>query len=172
MPGIRYCFDEEKIINLKNKNKANPQAIGESLEQIAEKTGALTPGAVVDAARSPRSVLHRHFEWDDQKAAEQHRLMQARDLIASIHVEHEATDNGLARAFLSVRDEEGVRYRRLSDILASADLQARVLEAAERDLQAFEERFRNLHDVCVLVREAREKVAAHRRAKKETRAQT
>ena len=40
--------------------------------------GKLTAQAVVDAAREEGSPLHGFFEWDDNKAANEYRLLQAR----------------------------------------------------------------------------------------------
>jgi hypothetical protein len=56
------------------------------LEKL-EKEDALTPDNVVQEARSPDSPLHDKFEWDDDVAAHQHRLYQARKLIGSIKIE-------------------------------------------------------------------------------------
>lgn len=66
-------------------NKKLLQARQEALQEIAAKHGGvLRPVDVVDTARDPKHVLHGIFEWDDSKAAHQHRLYQARDLIASV----------------------------------------------------------------------------------------
>lgn len=46
--------------------------------------GVLTPEAIVQEAAKKNSVLHAMFEWDDAKAAHQHRLDQARELIARV----------------------------------------------------------------------------------------
>lgn len=48
--------------------------------------GTLTPEEVVRLARSPDSVLHDAFEWDDSVAAHKYRLDQARDLISSFEI--------------------------------------------------------------------------------------
>lgn len=54
------------------------------LDALAAKNGGrLTPDQVVAAAKSPRSPLHKHFTWDDRKAAMSWRLDEARELIAS-----------------------------------------------------------------------------------------
>jgi len=42
---------------------------------------------LVRTARSPRSPLHKLFEWDDKAAAQEHRLVQARVMISSLQVE-------------------------------------------------------------------------------------
>jgi len=167
---IKYVFDEDKVLNIKGADKAKAQEIGEALAKISEQEkGRLNPKAIVDAARSNRHVLHKHFEWDDGLAAEQYRLVQARDIVASIHIEHEETENGVARAFLSIRDKDGVSYRTLDEVIGSADLQSKVLASAERDLLAFESRYRSLNDICELVRGVRQQVAI-RRSKHENRA--
>lgn len=61
------------------------QEIREHL-QFLEVNGRLTPERVLDDAKRPESPLHKHFQWDDQKAAEQHRLDQARDLIRTVKI--------------------------------------------------------------------------------------
>ena len=171
MAAIKYVFAEGEILAIKAADKANPQIIGEELEKIAQKAGGhLTPPAVVEAAKDRKNPLHRHFEWDDRKAAENYRLDQARQIVRCIHVENAEAENGASRAFLSVREKDGVSYRSFGDVLASADLQAKVLAAAERDLLAFEARYRNLEDVCSLIRQARQQISARRVAGHDNRA--
>lgn len=166
----RYVFDPDQVLSIKAKDKANPQKIGEALERVsAQAGGRLEPRAVVDAARDRKSILHRHFEWRDDVAAEQYRLEQARSLVRSIHVENVDAESGVARAFLSVREKEGVAYRSIGDILGSADLQSRILAQAERDLLAFETRYKSLEDICGLIRQARERLS-NRRSANESRA--
>lgn len=160
---MKYVFREDEILTIKARDKANPQKIGEALENVSARSGGrLAPKAVVDAARDRKSVLHRHFEWRDEIAAEQYRLEQARGLIRSISVENTDTSTGYARAFVSVRDRDGTSYRGLEEVLGSQDLQQKVLAAAERDLLAWENRYRDLQDICSLVREARERLSAKR----------
>lgn len=165
---ITYTFRDEPVAIL-NAKKADPQRIGRALAKIAaDGAGRLTPSAVVEAARDVRSPLHRHFEWDDSKAAHAYRKDQAREIIRVIRAE----ENGSTptRAFLSVSDGSGVSYRTAQEVMASVELQLAVLKAAERDLDAFTARYRDLVDICDDVRAAREKVKA-RRETAEARAQ-
>lgn len=161
---MKYVFkDEGGILTIKAADKADPQKIGEALEAIAQKSGGrLIPAAIVDAARERRHILHKHFEWDDATAAEAYRLDQARSIVRCIHVDDAETESGRARAFMSIHDKEGTSYRSLTEIMGNADLQAKVLAQAERDLISFENRYRDLSDVCELVRSARERIAARR----------
>lgn len=166
MKVIKYIFKEEPV-TIKNAAKANPQKIGEELTKIADSAGGrLTPKAVVETARNPKHVLHRHFDWDDQIAADKWRLDQARTIIRSIRVEEDESEP--VQAFLSAKDGDGVAYHTHAAVQSSADLQLAVLKAAERDLDAFERRYKELQDICESVREAREK-AARKRSEIESR---
>lgn len=159
----KYTFDPDRVLSIKSAAKADPQKIGEALEKISATAGGhLTPEAVVIAAKDRKSVLHKHFEWNDEKAAEAYRVDQARSLVRCIHIDGQDTENGIARAFMSIREKSGTSYRGLSDILGSADLQARILAQAERDLLAWENRYKQIEDVCALIREARKRLSARR----------
>lgn len=152
---IQYVFRDSPVA-IKARDKADPQKIGEALSDIASTNGGeLTPLAVVEAASRPKHVLHRHFEWDDAKAAQAYRLDQARTIIRAIHVEDTESEEGHAAAFISISDKAGTSYRLLSDVKKNADLQARVLAQAERDLEAWENRYKALEDICRIVRDAR-----------------
>jgi len=84
------------------KTSLSPQKVGEELERLRAQTGGeLRPIDVIEAAASTRSALHSYFEWDDSKAAAQHRLQQARALIASIAVRAERGRE--KRLYVSVR---------------------------------------------------------------------
>jgi hypothetical protein len=159
---IRYTFADDAILAFKGSKDASAQQIGEALDGIRQNAGGeLEPARVVETARSPDHPLHPYFEWDDKKAAGAYRLDQARALIRIVRVE---TDDGeTPRAFLSVTRDSGVSYRSLGDVQSSKDLQAAVLASAERDLEAFEKRYRELKDICQIVGMAKEAVRTRRR---------
>lgn len=48
--------------------------------------GRLTPETVLRDAKRKESPLHSSFEWDDKKAAHQHRLDTARELIRGVRL--------------------------------------------------------------------------------------
>ena len=58
----------------------------QELERIESLYGSLTPENVLDASRPKHAVLHNIFEWDDNVAAEHHRIQQARVLLNNIEV--------------------------------------------------------------------------------------
>ncbi len=56
------------------------------LQTLEDSKGVIKPSTVLEDARNPESPLHDKFEWDDNTAAEAHRLQQARDLIRLFHI--------------------------------------------------------------------------------------
>jgi hypothetical protein len=135
--------------------RADPQVIGEALETIRlENGGELHPHAVVADARDAKSPLHRYFEWDDKKAAEAHRMDQARALIRSIRVIDDK-DEKSRPAFLSIRSDVGIGYHSIRDVLNSRDLRQRLLEQAQRDLDSWTARYHELREIVELIEPAR-----------------
>lgn len=163
---IKYTFKEGPL-TIKNAKKADPQVIGEALSGIPSQDG-LKPRAVLAMAKSNRHPLHKHFEWDNEIAGEAYRLEQARELIRIIRVEDDEASAGYSPAFYSITQKSGTAYHTHAAVKSSADLQLLVLRQAERDLDAFDNRYRELQDICAIVREAREKVR-EKRGKMETR---
>lgn len=166
---IRYVFMDDEPLRFKGSKGADPQVIGEAIAMAAAVTGGeITPAAVVDVARPPESVLHPHFEWDDAIAAERFRLDQARSIIRCVRVDNIEADGEPARAFVSI-NHGGTSYRTIQDVQNSAELQAKLLAAADRDLEAFQHRYRMMKEICAAVGKARE-VIARKRTTQETRA--
>lgn len=62
------------------------KAISELLINLHSTHGSLTPEMVVREASSSNSPLHGLFEWNDARAAHQHRLDTARTLIREVRV--------------------------------------------------------------------------------------
>lgn len=167
---MRYIFREDEPVIIKAAKVADPQVIGEALDAIRVKAGGeLDAEDVVKAAKEDAHPLHPHFEWNDTVAAHAFRVDQARNLIRIVRVEDDTTDEGSKRAFISINGRSGLSYRAVSDVENSADLQEALLAQAEKELEAFERRYRELKDICSIVRTAREKIVSRRRNKDETR---
>jgi hypothetical protein len=62
------------------------EAVVAALAELEDSTGRLTAEAVVEAAADEASPLYTYFQWDDNQAAHQYRLHQARKLIRSVEV--------------------------------------------------------------------------------------
>lgn len=119
--------------------------VQDELRSIYALHGELKPEVVVDAARSPDSPLHGCFEWNDTKAAEEHRKSQARRLIRiAVYVEP-SVSNGPVREYISISEEHKQRsYRSTPDVLTDK----RLYEIAKRDalleLAKLEKRYRHI----------------------------
>ncbi len=120
-----------------------------ALRKIQEdNNGLLLPAHVIAAARPQSSPLHSRFEWDNTKAAHEHRLWQARQLI-SVCVE--VYENGTtAPMFVSISTDRlvGNGYRSTVAVLRDEELKAQLLEDALRDLNAFQRRYHQLKQLA------------------------
>ena len=58
----------------------------EELTRLQKVNRILTPEVVVREAEDNNSILHKLFEWDDNKAAYNWRLQQARTILNNIEV--------------------------------------------------------------------------------------
>lgn len=61
--------------------------VAEVLGRLEHPNGDLDPADVVEAARDPASPLHPFFEWNNDEAAEQWRIGQARLLIRRVKIQ-------------------------------------------------------------------------------------
>ncbi len=86
------------------------QTVGDELVRIEAEHGEMTPPVFVKEASRKRSPLHGLLEWDDTKAAESHRLHQARMVINSIDVIVNEPDPVRVQAFVSVSKNGGRSY--------------------------------------------------------------
>lgn len=64
----------------------DPNEAVTELERIENIYGAITPENILEASKSKRSLLHRLFNWNDESAANQYRLQQARTIINNIEI--------------------------------------------------------------------------------------
>jgi hypothetical protein len=130
----------------------DPQAAGEELERLLEaREGFINANAVVEAARSEESPLHGAFEWNDDKAAHEYRLTQARKVLRSIRVTIEVEDPDeteivVQRLILDAGPEEN-RYVRVDIVAGDPALHQEALERATRLLKGIRDRHRELREL-------------------------
>lgn len=127
--------------------------------QRASEDGMLHPRAAVAWAEShPQSALHAALEWDNEKAAHEHRLDQVRRLI-SLHIV--TTDGDPVLVSLSVDRKKGGGYRDIADVVKSRDLSQIMLSDALADLERIQqkyERIKELASVWAEVKETRRRI--------------
>ena len=93
------------------------------LELARQAGGMLTTDDVLHDAINPDSVLHRHFEWDDSRAAIEHRKYQARQLIQSVKITFAHAPTVQVNALVSIPSDRnaGGGYRFAADILTGPE---------------------------------------------------
>lgn len=146
-----YTFKTDEPVRIKNAKDADPEILGSVFSEIARKNGnQLHARSVVDEARDPTSPLHRHFEWDDSKAAEGYRVQQARALIRTVLVsDNNNPEAPPVRAFFAIKDDkDGYSYRPVEAVVSSSEMRLALLRSARRDLRAFQERYRSIRELC------------------------
>lgn len=125
------------------------------LEAIYQDRGALTPALVVEEATPVGAPLHPFFEWDDTKAAHEHRLSQARHLIRSVRVQVEAA--GVEAGPVAVRVFHSVPSRGVEQYVPTRSLtiteQDEVEAQAMADWRAFKRKYEGLAGVFATIRQ-------------------
>lgn len=131
------------------------------LEEIRKNNGGVLKAAdVVEYARNPDTALHRRFTWDDDKAAHEYRLWQARELIRVVVKMHPQT-NKITRTYVSLgqdRDQEGGGYREINAVMRNTSYREQLLEEAKSEMRRFEIKYavlEELADVFASMRQAR-----------------
>lgn len=116
------------------------------LEALRDEDGLIHPERVVAWAQEhAESALHSQFEWDDNKAAEEYRLWQARRTIA-IHV---VTQEGERRLIsLSIDRISGGGYREVEDVMRRKDLREVALQDALADLRRIRAKYQHLKELA------------------------
>lgn len=126
--------------------------VGPILEQMAEE-GRSSPHDILAAAQPDTSPLHEFFEWDDDKAAYQHRLWQARHLARSYRVEIvEVTDTSRtvfsAPGLVSIQLTPTERsYKTFEQVLDNREWLEQAVADAERRIKYWRDRFKEYRHV-------------------------
>jgi hypothetical protein len=115
----------------------------DALERVAKDDvdGLIQPEMVVEMASDPASPLHKHFEWDDGKAAHAHRIAQARYLIARYTITR--IDEGPKYVNITIRKDDGSSrrgYVAVERAVADPDLCGQIMADAKRGIVAYRNR--------------------------------
>lgn len=79
------------------------QTVGEKLEEITQRYGAVTNKNFVEESRPEDSTTHSLFEWNDSIAAEKWRLDQARRIIGAVKIVVQNPSTETSKETYSVR---------------------------------------------------------------------
>jgi hypothetical protein len=141
------------------------EVIGDYMMSLyKESNNQLTPDFVVSKSRAKSSVLHRLFEWDNERAGHKWRLKQARDIINCISVvkEDKLGKELEVKAFVSVQiDSQGYLkenyapkntsyYVSVDDAMSNPNSRDYTLRMAYRDLEMFNNKYQHLKELAKL----------------------
>ena len=102
----------------------------DALMKKLKKDGSLTASGVLADAESPTSKLHSLFQWDDSKAANEFRLIEARKVIKRINITIEEPTEQIIN--VPAIKGEG-QYKTASVVIASvSDYESALSEAITR----------------------------------------
>jgi len=118
------------------------QIIGEFCDRLAKKHRVVTAEVFVEEASSDTRVS-RYLEWDNAKAAHEHRLSQARHLMGSfvVHVERDEKQVEV-RGMQFVGSEGG--YVPAGRVFSDADMTKEVVARAKREAVSWFHRYQNV----------------------------
>lgn len=134
--------------------KVPAQVAGEYLNEL-EENGGLTAMRLLEKSRPEDALLHECFEWDDTKAAEAHRLFQARYFIGNIVIT-QIDDKPVqkTRAFVNISDashREKAYYKPVQVALSDSNSRDAVLANALRELEMFREKYGVLTELADVI---------------------
>lgn len=150
----KYEFSEGARFQPGATKVSDPNTVGQHLDLLRKQCkGELTPGDVVADARNPNSPLHPFFEWDDDDAAEQYRLQQARGLIRAVVAIYVSDDKPAVRqkAYVHVREPGANHYRETTQALSQSKTREMVLKRAWEELISWKRRYKDLTEFAELV---------------------
>lgn len=172
---IRYVFKtfaDGNSVPIKGARVADPQRIGEYIAAAQEKVGSGSEffELAEQDARSEDHPLHPHLEWDDEVAAKEHRKDQIASIVRLLRTVSDDGEEEHRPAFVSV-SVGGLprKYHQTEDVAGNKELSNAVIAAAERDLLAWETRYKQLTEICAIVRSAREALSRRRSSRTEDR---
>jgi hypothetical protein len=110
---VRQESEEREEGHLKNRIykwrrhlNGDAQAIGEWLESLPD----MSAERIIKEARKIRSPAHAIFEWSDTEAAHQFRMVQARVMVQSLHVEIVDAQNEVIEVNAFIQSADRGRY--------------------------------------------------------------
>ena len=117
----------------------------------SREKGTLTPELVVDASREESAPLHPVFEWDDKKAAESYRIVQAGSLIRNVTVKIEEVPRmEPVRAFVNVApvgQRKGI-FVSIKNAMDDEETRETVVARALAEFEKVKEKYKDLRELA------------------------
>ena len=117
----------------------------DSIISRLKRDGKLTPSGILAMAKKEDSPLHKLFEWDDAKASQEYRLIQARQLIKVANAKIEKPEDKLVHVpAIKGEGEYKTAYQVVNNV---SDFEMALTEALSR-LRSAERSVSILHETA------------------------
>ena len=123
--------------------------------------GVLKVEDVIAEASNADSILHKHFEWDNTKAAENYRREQARYLIQRCKITLVEGEPVSVRAFVSLPTdrESGGGYRLTSEVISNESQKGELLRDIQLTIARWSQKLHLLdQDIAELLEEVENRI--------------
>lgn len=139
---------------------ADPAAAATVFDGLVKRDGALLPESVVEASRPDDAPLNGCFEWDDGRAAHEHRLGQARTVIGSfvvVYRQTEASSERATRGFVALSElrteaTDGRKgYIPIERVIGDDDSRRAYLASILREIESFQRRYAEVEEIADLI---------------------
>lgn len=124
--------------------------IDQEVTRIYNRDGYVTASTLLEESKRPNAPLHHHFEWDDSVAANEHRLWQARQLIARARIivlDQKEEFVNVPRVANEGEGKEGY-YKPISVVVKDVDEFTLAWDAAQKRLEAARKELHELERVA------------------------
>lgn len=105
----------------------------------------ITPADVLEKARDEKSELHKCFEWDNDKAAEKYRTIQAGNVIRMLYIVPKSEESAPVRV-LSKTSQNAV-YQPTRTFLTNKNEYENLLKMALAELESFRRKYETLSEL-------------------------
>lgn len=127
-----------------NLFKANAEKVYEDIGQIEEKT---PQNLVYYAEEHPDSELYKCFTWDDTKAANEWRKVEARQVLRLLVYKEDPVEEDEKPIQIRVMQNVNKEYKPVREIVRNNDEYKELLKRAKAELAAFRERYKQLAEL-------------------------
>lgn len=123
-----------------------PDHVASAIREVYDRThGERLAAEIVEAARDENSPLHGYFDWNNTRAAEAYRLIQAEMLVRRVKVKIIQSADPVpvkVRAYIAARDLPAPfggaaptgTFRDITEVAGDATAEAAIEESIKRDL--------------------------------------
>lgn len=134
------------------KRAVSAEKVANHIADLERKYGEVTGEIFLESARSEKSEMHKLFEWDDRKAAEEFRKAQARTIISSIRVTvvSDEAEPVITRAFVQYEPQKS-GYISIRNAMEDIEKKESVLDQARKELKWFTEKYKSFEELAAVV---------------------